>query len=355
MEDSNYELGNQYYYGINVEKDFKEAIRYYKLSSENRNSNAQLLLGLMYMDGIGGIFDRKEGMKLLLLSLNEGNLLSKTCYYIKNFNRREDPIIIVENQSELDESLLQLTKLSSQGNSSAMNLIGKVYHYDMGITSITLDLFEAFKYYKLAADQGNASAKFNLGICYDKGDGVDIDCNEAFKYYKLAADQGNSSAQFNLGVCYENGDGVDINMNEAFKYYKLAADQGSSSAQFNLGFCFVNGDGVDIDLNEAFKYYKLAAEQGDAPAQYNVGTCYENGDGVDIDLNEAFKYYKLSGDQGLACAQYRVGLYYHHGKGIEIDLREAFSYYILSANQGFQESIEKLASTEILDLFEQLI
>jgi TPR repeat protein len=52
---------------------------------------------------------------------------------------------------------------------------------------------------------------------------------EAFKYYKLSADQGNSSSQFNVGTCYENGDGVDINLEEAFKYYKFSADQGSHS------------------------------------------------------------------------------------------------------------------------------
>ena len=58
---------------------------------------------------------------------------------------------------------------------------------------------------------------------------------EAVKWYRLAADQGDASAQYNLGVMYANGQGVPQNHAEAVKWYRLAADQGNASAQFNLG------------------------------------------------------------------------------------------------------------------------
>ena len=38
---------------------------------------------------------------------------------------------------------------------------------------------EAVKWYRLAADQGDASAQFNLGVMYDKGQGVPQDYAEA--------------------------------------------------------------------------------------------------------------------------------------------------------------------------------
>ena len=37
-------------------------------------------------------------------------------------------------------------------------------------------------------------------MCYKKGTGVEKDEVEAVKYYKIAADQDDASAQYNLGV-----------------------------------------------------------------------------------------------------------------------------------------------------------
>ena len=38
-----------------------------------------------------------------------------------------------------------------------------------------------------------------LGVCYQYGTGVEKDEVEAVKYYKMAADQGDADAQNNLG------------------------------------------------------------------------------------------------------------------------------------------------------------
>ena len=41
--------------------------------------------------------------------------------------------------------------------------------------------------------------------------------------WKVAAGQGHAYAQYNLGVCYEHGQGVPQDMQKAAKYHKLAA------------------------------------------------------------------------------------------------------------------------------------
>ena len=43
-------------------------------------------------------------------------------------------------------------------------------------------------------------AQYNLGFLYDNGWGVPEDDAEAVRWYRLAADQGDASAQYNLGV-----------------------------------------------------------------------------------------------------------------------------------------------------------
>ena len=50
------------------------------------------------------------------------------------------------------------------------------------------------KWYRKAADQGDARAQRNLGICYRFGTGVTKDEVVAVKWYRLAAEQGDDLA-----------------------------------------------------------------------------------------------------------------------------------------------------------------
>ena len=96
---------------------------------------------------------------------------------------------------------------------------------------------------------------------------MEEDKGQAVKWYRQAAEQGDSEAQFNLGLCYENGEGVPKDLAEAVKWYRKAAEQNDADAQFNLGACYANGEGVSKNMAEAVKWYRKAAEQGDADAK----------------------------------------------------------------------------------------
>ena len=50
---------------------------------------------------------------------------------------------------------------------------------------------EAAKWFRKAADQGIALAQANLGLCYEKGEGVPRDIAEAMKWYRLASESQN--------------------------------------------------------------------------------------------------------------------------------------------------------------------
>ena len=49
------------------------------------------------------------------------------------------------------------------------------------------------------ARQGNVDAQFNLGQKYESGVDIPKDNKAAVKWYRLAAEQGQAKAQFNLG------------------------------------------------------------------------------------------------------------------------------------------------------------
>ena len=65
---------------------------------------------------------------------------------------------------------------------------------------------------------------------YDNGQGFLQDYAEAVKWYRLAADQGNASAQRNLGIMYEYGRGLPQNNIMAHMWYNLASANGAEKA-----------------------------------------------------------------------------------------------------------------------------
>lgn len=56
--------------------------------------------------------------------------------------------------------------------------------------------------------KGNAGAQYSLAKMFHTGTGIPQDEKEAIKWYRLAAEQGNVIAQFQLGVLYKYGEGV---------------------------------------------------------------------------------------------------------------------------------------------------
>jgi TPR repeat protein len=53
-----------------------------------------------------------------------------------------------------------------------------------------------------------------------------IDWKGEEQYFKLAADQGDAVAQNNYGLCLQNGKEVSIAWKGAVDYFEFAADQG---------------------------------------------------------------------------------------------------------------------------------
>nr|WP_275421426.1 tetratricopeptide repeat protein [Snodgrassella gandavensis] len=84
-----------------------------------------------------------------------------------------------------------------------------------------------------------------MGAMYKDGEKTAQDYSEAYKYYKLAAEQGNIDAQFSLGCMYRSGKGVMLDLAKAVYYYQQAAVQGNLAAQYNnLWLMYYNGYGV---------------------------------------------------------------------------------------------------------------
>ena len=114
----------------------------------------------------------------------------------------------------------------------------------------------------LTAFGGVTYASFTDGL----NAAIEGDYKTALKEWQSLADQGNASAQYNLGVMYENGEGVLKDDKQAVKWYQKAADQGNASAQYNLGAMYADSTVVLKDLSKAKYWIKKAYENPDASA-----------------------------------------------------------------------------------------
>ena len=73
-----------------------------------------------------------------------------------------------------------------------------------------------------------------IGWMYQNGNGVSQDYTEAMKWYRKAADAGNAMAMRNIGWLYQHGQGVSQDYTEAMQWYRKAADAGNADAAQRL-------------------------------------------------------------------------------------------------------------------------
>ena len=197
-------------------KDYKKALQILRPLAEQGNSQAQVMLGILYDNGQGVDKDPREAFKWYL-------------------------------------------KAAEQGMPVVQHDIGVKYFQGSGVEQ---NYQEAAKWWEQAANAGLADSQFNLGLMYYRGLGVNTDYHKAAELFGKAADQGHKQAQYSIAVMYAFGQGMDKNYDDALKWFREAAAQGVAQAQFNLGVFYENGYSVGKDMNIARQWYNRAADQG---------------------------------------------------------------------------------------------
>lgn len=144
---------------------------------------------------------------------------------------------------------------------------------------------------KLLAGIGNDEAQYKLGVYYQKPTTRNLD--EALKYYKLASEQHNCKAQYNLGRMYEAGVGVDKDYDEAIKYYKLASEQKYGYAQTALKRLETSPEYtthlLKTQINNNIMLKKDVDELKDIVLELHDMVKYAYGGQVSLDAEKSFK------------------------------------------------------------------
>jgi TPR repeat protein len=149
-----------------------------------------------------------------------------------------------------------------------------------------------------SAEQGNADAQVAVGFIYRTAQwGIQQDYKKALYWYQKSAEQNNPKAQFQLGVVYERGEGLPKDYKKAIYWFQKSAEQGDEGSQAWLGHMYDNGQGVPQDYQQANYWYQKSAEQGNLLAQYGLGLMYGQGKGIMQDHQKAYLWLSLAASQ----------------------------------------------------------
>ena len=174
--------------------DFKGAIKILSPIAASGNASAQFYMGSLYFNGLGVIANEQEAAKL-----------------------HSSAIKIFKKQSE-------------NGNKEAISKLGRILADGSQVDDT--NFLEELKWLKLASSNGCREASFMLGNIYNTGQKINdknendffpiINTKEAFKWFKISAEQGMAFGMINVASFLRLGTGVEQNLKEAFKWYNIA-------------------------------------------------------------------------------------------------------------------------------------
>ena len=199
---------------------------------------------------------------------------------------------------------------------------------------VAQDDAEAMKWYRLAAEQGNAAAQFNLGVMYERAGACAQDYAEAVKWYRLAAEQGYRRGAVQPRRHVRRRPGVAQDYAEAVKWYRLAAEQGDRAGPVQPRRHVRRGPRRGAGLRRGGAVVPMAAEQGVAQAQFNLGVMYAKGQGRGAGLRRGGALVPEGRRAGCCQAQFNLGVMYAEGRGVAQDYAEAVRWYRKAAEQG---------------------
>ena len=240
-------MGMSYELGQGVNKDSTEAVKWYRRAALQGNSEAQYRFW-----NIEPPADRGEAIEFLHQAGVNGHVqaqLKLGLLYLNGFTVRRDQA----------ESVKWYERAAKQGNSEGQrniaNFLNKSNFPESAVT-----------YYSLAAEQGDDQAQTSLALMYAQGRGVERDLAKAVSLWVLAATKNNDAAMFNLGVSYRDGKGVIKDSIKSTLWFRLAAEQGNVDSFGQLGVAYTLGFGVLRDSVQAHMWLNLGAAKGDVKA-----------------------------------------------------------------------------------------
>lgn len=316
--EAQYELATAFEEGDGVAPSHAHSLYWLTAAAKRGYEEAAVRLALMYAVG-DGVEARPAVARGLLFSFP---ILPRR---LRRISRKL-------GQGEVEE-LPEIVLANREGERLAIAFKAEA----MGEFSIAANL------YFLSAKAGNAKAQYQLGLCYENGNGVPRSAEEARRRFGLAANAGLTDAAFALGRYAAEGIGGDKDGALAVRLFTMAAEKGNAEAAYYLGRAYSEGTLTESDPVLALKFYEQAAAAGHTEAaaartriREATAAIYEKGRAAERlgDYGLALELYTAAAGMGHHAASYLLGLLYETGKTGKIERQSAFRAYTAAAAGG---------------------
>ena len=186
-------LGSCYAHGLGVKQDYVTALEWYRKAAAQGNPLAQYSMGYAFAYGKGMPTNIEEAIKWWEKAGEQGQKYAQNAlgqFYFHGAYPGDT------NHINYQASATWLLKAGNQGYVPAMNNLGFLYQYGWGVGQ---DLTEAGKWYRYAAEHDDSNAQASLGLMYESGQGgLPHDKVQAYKWFLLSSDQGNAEGRHDV-------------------------------------------------------------------------------------------------------------------------------------------------------------
>ena len=209
-----YRLGKMCLTGEEIEKDIPAALKFLEEAAKDKNEFAEYLLGKTYLEGEEVKRDVVLAERYLKRSANRGN---KYAAFTLGKALLEGDVL----GKSVPQALELLTASAQDGFAPAHYLLGKLYYKGEDVEQ---DLKKALKYLEKIAREDPNAAYLAGKICITE---AERNTDKAIQYFRMAAENGNDFAEYQLGKIYLYGASVKRDKELALCYLQSSAAKGN--------------------------------------------------------------------------------------------------------------------------------
>lgn len=241
---------------------------------------------------------------------------------------------LTAEQTEDRSNFIAQVRKARQGDVAAQWQVGSTYA-KLGEPARALPLLRS------AAGGGQPQAATLLGWLYEDGRGTERSIDEAKRWYRFAAEQGQADAMAALGRLLLQEKPAAARA-AARQLFRRAAELGDPDGQYYLGWMLTEPAAEPRDDVAAYNWFMKAARQGHIGAQLAVATDLLIGRGVAIDTKAGREWLLRAAETHDPVAHYLLGRL--REDAAEGHLDEARNSYRIAAVAGHREAQFALAA-----------
>ncbi len=303
--------------GLGTKQRFHEAFLRYEKAAEAGVAAAKYNLGRLYQRGVGAPWDVERARSLFEEAAAEGDPFA--LMMIASFAG-------IERKPGWEQRVEEAYRRAAQAGLAEAQFGLGLFYYDRQAKSAPDR--RVLEWWHNAAKRDHAGAQTGLSRLFDGDDAA------VLHWRRLAANNGDPAAQFELGQMYERGTGLKQDLAQAAHWYRRAAfseiRRGNPPAREDLLYAYrhpdvrpplhnalqkattaladlhVAGRGVPQDSMEAFQLYRRAASMGWGEAAMKLAELFIAGQGVERDLEFAARWLRIAVDLGHDKAKSRL-------------------------------------------------